>query len=122
MKTLRILAIALFIVSVPYDASSQKKLDPSGSWTFIAEEAPEEYNSGDIVIEEKGEEFTAKIVFDIDYEIKATGVKYENNEISFKVNIEGEPIPIKGIVGEGSIEGTASTPDGIIKFIAAKKE
>ncbi len=122
MRTLKFLVIVALIVSVNSAASAQQQLVPTGSWTFFANEAPVEYNTGDMIIQQNGEEFVAKIVFGENYEIKANGVKYENNEIFFKVYIEGEPISIKGIVGEESMEGTASTPDGLIKFIAERKK
>ena len=122
MKTLRFSLIVMFIASVSTTVSAQNKQDPTGTWTFFAEEAPDEYNSGDMVIQKEGEEYTAKIVFGENYELKCTGVTYENNEISFKVTIEGEPIPVKGNVGKESMEGTASTPDGSISFTAERKK
>ena len=122
MKTLRLLLFTMLIATFSSTLSAQKKLDPTGSWTFIVEQAPEEYDSGDIVVGREGEEFTVKIIFGENYQINASGVKYENSEISLKIYIEGETIPIKGIVGKESLEGTAITPDGTITFTAKKKK
>jgi len=102
--------------------SAQKKVDPTGTWTFLAEEAPSQYNSGDFVIAEDGGKYTAKIVYGEYSEYKGSNVKYENNEINFTVNIEGESIPIKGTVGKDTIEGTASSSEGSISFTAKKKK
>ncbi len=63
MKTVKFLMIVILIASVTTTLSAQKKIDPTGTWTFSAEEAPYEYNSGDIVIGKDGKEYTAKIVF-----------------------------------------------------------
>ena len=112
----------MLVASVTSTVSAKKKVDPTGTWTYTAEEAPYEYNSGDFVIEKDGKEYAAKIVFGEYYEIKAINVKYEKNEISFKVYIEGESVYIKGTVGKETIEGTASYSDGTIPFTAKKKK
>ena len=122
MKEVTFLMIVMLIASVSSTVTAQKKVDPTGTWTFHAEEAPYEYNTGDIVIEKDGKEYTAKIVFGEYYEVKATGVKYEKNELSLSVNIEGESIFVKGTVGKETIDGTASYSDGTISYKAKKKK
>ena len=122
MRTVKLLLIVMLVASVTSTVSAQKKVNPTGTWTYTAEEAPYEYNSGDFVIEKDGKEYAAKIVFGEYYEIKAINVKYEKNEISFKVYIEGESVYIKGTVGKETIEGTASYSDGTIPFTAKKKK
>jgi len=114
--------IAILIASVTTTLSAQKKVNPTGTWTFKAAEAPYEYNSGDIVIGKDGKEYTAKIVFGEYYEVKASSVKYEKNELSFRVYIEGESIYVKGTVGKETIDGTASYSDGTISYKAEKKK
>lgn len=122
MKTVRFLMIAMLLATITTTASAQKKVDPTGTWTFKAEQAPYEYNSGDFVIGKEGKEYTAKIVFGEYYEIKATDVKLENDQLSFKVYIESESINMKGTVGKESIDGTASYSEGTISFTATKKK
>ena len=122
MKTVKFLMIAILIASVTTTLSAQKKVDPTGTWTFKAADAPYEYNSGDIVIGKDGNEYTAKIVFGEYNEVKASGVKYEKNELSFRVNIEGESIFVKGTVEKEVIDGTASYSDGTISYKAEKKK
>ena len=122
MKTVKFLMIAILIASVTSTVAAQKKVDPTGTWTYEASEAPYEYSTGDFVIEKDGKEYTAKLVFGEHYELKATDVKYEKNEISFKVYIEGESVFIKGTVGKESIEGTASYSEGTIPYTAKKKK
>jgi len=122
MKTVKSLMVVLLIVAVTTTLSAQKKIDPTGTWTFKAEQAPYEYNSGDIVIGKDGNDYTAKIVFGEYYKIDASGVKYEKNELSFKVYIEGESVYVKGTVEKDEINGTASYSDGTISYNAKKKE
>ena len=122
MKTVKFLMIAILIASVTTTLSAQKKVDPTGTWTFNAADAPYEYNSGDIVIGKDGKEYTAKIVFGEYYEVKASSVKYEKNELSFRVYIEGESIYVKGTVGKEAIDGIASYSDGSISYKAEKKK
>jgi len=122
MKTVKFLMIAILIASVTSTVSAQKKVDPTGTWTFQADEAPYEYSTGDFVIEKEGKEYTAKILFGEYYELKASDVKYDKNELSFKIYIEGESIFIKGTVGKETIDGTASYSDGTISYTAKKKK
>ena len=122
MKTVKFLMIAILIASVTSTLSAQKKVDPTGTWTYEASDAPYEYSSGDIVVEKDGKEFTVQIVLGEYYKVKGSSVKYEKNEISFKVYIEGESVYIKGTVGKETIEGTASYSDGTIPFTAKKKK
>ncbi|MEN8226709.1 MAG: hypothetical protein ABFS38_01035 [Bacteroidota bacterium] len=122
MKTVKFFMIAILITSVTSTLSAQKKVDPTGTWTFQADEAPYGYTTGDMVIEKDGKEYTAKILFGEYYEVKASGVEYEKNEISFRVYIEGESISIKGTVGKESIDGTAIYSEGTISYKAKKKK
>ena len=122
MKMVKFLMIAILIASVSSTVTAQKKVDPTGTWTFHAEEAPYEYNTGDIVIEKDGKEYTVKIVFGEYHELKAIDVQYEKNELSFKVYVEGESVFVKGTVGKEAIDGTASYSDGIISYTAKKKK
>ena len=104
------------------NASAQKKADPLGTWNFYADEAPYEYNSGDIVIGKDGKEYTAKIVFGEYYELKAESVKFEDDELSFKVYIEGETVYIKGTVKGDNLDGKASYSEGTITVKAERKK
>lgn len=116
------LILILLIVSASANLFAQKKADPVGTWSFYAEAAPYEYNSGDIVIEKEGKEYTTKIVYGESYEIKGLDVVLEKDQISFKVYIEGEPVSIKGTVTKETINGTAIYTDGSVSFIAERKK
>lgn len=114
--------LVLFIVSTSANLLAQKNADPVGTWSFNAPDAAYEYSSGDIVIGKEGKEYTAKIVYGESYEIKGQDVVLEKDQLSFTVNIEGEPISIKGTVAKETITGKASYSEGIISFTAERKK
>ena len=122
MKLVKSLFIIVLLVSASASVFAQKKVDPTGTWSFYAETAPYEYNSGDIVVGKEGKEYTAKIVFGGSYEIKGQDVVLEKDQLSFKINIEGENINIKGTVTKETIVGTATYTEGTISFKADRKK
>ena len=70
MKLTKSLILMVLVVMTTASTFAHKEADPVGTWTFYAEAAPYEYNSGDIVIAKEGSDYTAKIVFGEYYEIK----------------------------------------------------
>ena len=122
MKTVKFLMMVMLVASVTTTVSAQKKVDPTGTWTYKAADAPYEYSSGDIVITKEGKEYQVEIVLGEYYKVKGSNVKYEKNEISFTVYIESESVQIKGIVDKENLKGTASYTDGTIPVTATKKE
>jgi len=122
MKLTKSLFFMVLVVLTTAGTFAQKKVDPVGTWTFKAEAAPYEYNSGDIVIGKDGGEYTAKIVFGENYEIKGRDVVVEKDQLSFKVYIEDETVYLKGTVEAEEIKGTATYSEGTISFKAEKKK
>jgi hypothetical protein len=122
MKLLKFLILTVLVISATANVFSQKKADPVGTWSFFAEDAPYEYNSGDIVIGKEVKEYTAKIVFGGSYEVKGRDVELEKDQLSFKISIEGETIYIKGTVSKEAINGTASYTEGTISYKAERKK
>ena len=122
MKLTKSIILMVLVVLTTAGTFAQKKADPLGTWTFRAEGAPYEYNSGDIVIGKEGSEYTAKIVFGEHYEIKGRDVVLEKDKLSFKVFIEDETVNIKGTVEAEEIKGTATYSEGTISFKAEKKK
>jgi len=110
------------IVSASANLFAEKKADPVGTWSFYAEDAPYEYNSGDIVIGKESKGYTAKIVFGESYEVKGRDVVLEKDQLSFKIYIEDETVNIKGTVTMETIIGTASYSEGSISFKAERKK
>ena len=122
MRILKSLIMVTLVIVATSSTFAQKKADPVGTWSFYADEAPYEYNSGDIVVGKDGKEYTAKIVFGEYYELKAHSVKFEDDILSFKVYIEDEAIYIKGTVKGDNLDGKASYSEGTITVKAERKK
>jgi carbonic anhydrase len=122
MKTVRFLMIVILVAAVTTSVSAQKKVNPVGTWTYEAAEAPYEYSTGDLVIAKEGKEHTVQIVLGEYYKVKASNVKYEKNELSFNVYIEGESVSVQMTAEKESMKGTASYTDGTIPVTATKKK
>ena len=121
MKTLRFLLPLVFLAFIAAPVSAVAKVNPSGNWIFTASDAPYEYSSGVIVVEKEKKEYLVKIRFEGDYEVSASNVKYEDNELSFEVYLEGETVSLQVTVGKEEMNGTASYSQGVIA-LTAKKE
>ena len=122
MKAVRLFFMLMLVAAFTSTVSAQKKVDPTGTWTYEATNAPYEYSSGDIVVNKDGKDYTVEIVLGEYYKVKGEKVVYENNELSFVVYIEGESIDIKCTVEKEEITGTASYSDGDIPITAKKKK
>jgi hypothetical protein len=122
MNMMKSLMMIVLVVAANANAFAQKKADPIGTWSFYAEAAPYEYNSGDIVIGKEGKEYTAKIVFGEYYEVKGRDVVLEKDQLSFYVWIEDEKVTIKGTIEGEEINGNATYSEGTISFKAEKKK
>ena len=121
MKTIKILMLVMLAASFT-TVNAQKKVDPVGTWSYEASDAPYEYSSGDIVVSKEGKDLKVEIVLGEYYKVKASGVTYEKNELSFKVYIEGETVAIKALLEKDKFEGEASYTDGTIPVIGKKKK
>ena len=62
MKTVRFLFMVMLVASFTSTVSAQKKVDPTGTWTYEATQAPYEYSSGDIVVTKDGKDYTVEMV------------------------------------------------------------
>jgi hypothetical protein len=113
--------MVMLVASITATVSAQKKVDPSGIWTYEASQAPYEYSTGDIVVTKEAKVYTVEMVLG-DYKSKAEKVVYEKNELSFDVYVDGETVEIKMTVGKESMEGTASYSEGTIPITAKKKK
>lgn len=122
MKKVKFLLMVMLVASVTTTVSAQKKVDPTGTWTYKAADAPYEYSAGDIVISKEGKEYKVEIVLGEYYKVKGSNVTYDKNEISFTVYIESESIQIKGTFDKENMKGSASYTDGTIPITATKKE
>jgi len=113
--------MVMLFASFTSAVSAQKKVDPTGTWAYEANQAPYEYSSGDIVVTKEAKDFIAEMVLG-DYKTKAEKVVYEKNELTFVVYVDVEAVDIKLTVEKESMEGTASYSEGTIPITAKKKK
>ena len=112
----------LFVLSLGAFTPAEKDVDPVGTWSFTAPDAPYDYQSGDIVISKEKKEFKVKLVFNEYFKVDATNVKYEKNTISFRVYVDDETVYIKGTFDEKTgFLGKAMTSMGDMAIKATKK-
>jgi len=117
---IRTLMLVMFVASFT-TVSAQKKADPVGTWTYVADEAPYEYSTGEIVVEKEGKEYKVEMRLGDYYKSKGEKVNYEKNVLSFRVYVEGESVDIKATMEKDEFEGTASYSDGTIPITGKKK-
>lgn len=98
-----------------------KEVDPTGTWSFTAPNAPEGYGAGDIQVTKTESQYKVTLKFG-EYAITAMGVKYEKNILTFQVYLEGEYINIKATFSPDGVKGSASYSEGQVDFTAKKKE
>ncbi len=122
LKAVVLVSMLIFSTSVLF-AENKTDVKPVGTWTFVANDAPYEYSTGDIVITKDGKEYVAEIVFSEYYKLKTSDFKIEEDKISFKAYVEGEVVYCKGtFVDKNKIEGKVSTSEGTMDFSATRKE
>jgi hypothetical protein len=120
MKTIKILMLLMLAASFTI-VNAANKVDPSGTWSYVANQAPYEYNKGDIVISKEGKEYKVEIKLGEYYKIKASSVEYKENVLSFRAYIDGESVSVKATMEKETFEGTASYSEGTIKVSGKKK-
>jgi hypothetical protein len=120
MKTIKLLLLVMLSASFT-SVNAQQKVDPVGTWSYVANDAPYEYSKGDIVISKEGEEYKAEIKLGEYYKIKASNVEYKDNVLSFRAYIEGETVTVNSTMEKDKFKGTASYSEGTIKVSGTKK-
>lgn len=120
MKTIKILMLLMLAASFS-SVNAQTKVDPTGTWSYEANNAPYEYSKGDIVISKEGGEYKVEIKLGEYYKIQASSMEYKENVLSFRAYIEGETVSVKTTMEKDKFEGTASYSEGTIKVSGKKK-
>ncbi len=112
----------LFVLSLGAFTPAEKDVDPVGTWSFSAPDAPYDYQNGDFVISKVKKELKVKVVFNEYAKMDASNVKYEANELSFRVYVDDETVYIKGKFDEKTgFVGKATTSMGDMPIKAVKK-
>lgn len=112
--------VLLFSLAAFSPADSAK--DPIGTWTFTAPDAPYDYQTGDMVVSKDKKVYKVKVVFNEYYKMDATNVKFENEELSFRVYVDTETVYIKCKINEkDELVGKAMTSMGDLPMKAKRK-
>lgn len=113
----------LFVMSLGASTLADKDVNPIGTWTFSAPDAPYDYQTGDFVITKEKKVLKVKIVFNESYKMDATKVKFEKNELSFQVLVDDENVYIKGKFNDKEeFVGKAMTSMGDMPLKAKRKK
>ena len=122
MKTLisHLLILPMLFLMI---AAATSSIDKSivGSWSFTANSAPWEYNSGTIVFEENKDAIEGKIVFHTGREVAINSISQEEEEITFDIVVDGYDARIVFTVKENEISGHAMTIEGNMPFTANRE-
>ena len=98
------------------------KKDYIGEWKFEVPYAPDNYQQGVFLIDEKGKALNGEIKFLDGYKIPMKNIVYTEEGLKFDLNVEGYSINIKAILQGLKIKGTAATPEGDLQFEAIKNK
>jgi hypothetical protein len=85
-----------------------------GTWDYSAPNAPYEYSKGQIIITEGEDKLEGKVNID-GYEMKLNSIKVEEGVLSFSLYVEGEYVSVKLTIDGDSLEGKASTSEGLLE-------
>jgi hypothetical protein len=120
MKTLRLVIAVLLILPFALNVQASDNAKVVGTWEYSAPSAPYPYSEGQIIIKEKDNALTGEVVID-GYSMPCSKVKFENNELNVRFEIEYDYVAVKMKLVNGQLEGKADSPEGYIPLKAKKK-
>jgi len=93
-----------------------------GVYEYKSAEAPYEYQKGIIELKKVENKWTAKVT--VNYQtFTAQEVKVENNQVQFRINVEGNSVLVKLQHKDDKLTGTASSDaEGAMKITAERKK
>jgi len=111
--------IILFALMFNVTAVNADDKDVVGTWDYSAPTAPYEYSKGQIIITQGEEKLEGKVNID-GYEMKLNSVKVEGDQLTFSLYVEGEYVSVKLTVKGDSLEGKASTSEGLLEVTGTR--
>jgi hypothetical protein len=113
--------IILFALMFNVNIVNAKDKDVVGTWEYSAPNAPYEYSKGKIIITQGEDKLEGKV--DIDgYEMKLNSIKVDDDVLSFSLYVEGEYVSVKLTIDGDSLEGKASTSEGLLEVTGKRVE
>jgi hypothetical protein len=122
MKILRMLLVALVVISVclSSNAADKKFKNIIGVWEFAAPSAPQPYDSGILTIKEVDKKLAAE--FTIQGQAMAVPqIEFAENTLTLGFEVESTPITLVLKLKDGVLEGVTESPNGPIKVTAKPK-
>lgn len=125
MKTILFLSGALIVYILPSFALSLFENPPvgmEGVYEYKAADAPYEYQKGTIELKRTENKWTVKVTADYQT-FAAQEVKVENNQVQFRISVQGNSVLVKLLHKDNKLTGTASSnEEGVMKIIAERKK
>jgi hypothetical protein len=123
MKVFKNLSLLAFALTLSFNALlASASVDPKGTWSYEALQAPPEYSKGNIVFTEKDGKLEGTISVGGGPAANLQNVKMEGDEVSFNLSVEGDYITVKLKMQEKTFSGTASSSMGVIDLVGKKEE
>ena len=122
MKILRILLVALVVISFSLSSNAAEKKFKKiiGVWEFAAPNAPQPYDSGVLTIKEVDKKLAAE--FTIQGQAMAVPqIEFAENTLTLGFEVESTPITLVLKLKDGVLEGVTQSPNGEIKVTAKPK-
>ena len=92
-----------------------------GTWNFKTPDAPYEYSSGQIIVEEVNGKTAVTIKFSDGSKLKAQKVSCDKSSLSFMVNVEYNEVTVSCELKSGKLVGIADSGEGELQITATKK-
>ena len=99
--------------------TSKKHKNIVGTWKYEALEAPYEYQTGEFVFERNEDNLIGFAMIAMS-KIEMEDIIVNNNNISFKCNIQGENVSIDFTISKKSFTGSAISSGGTIPLTGLK--
>jgi len=125
MRTLRLLLVFLFVISISFSSKGEAKKYKKilGVWEFSAPNAPAPYEGGILTITEVEKKLTGEFTLQ-GQAMPIPQIEFKENALTLGFEVENTPITLILKLKDGVLEGTTDTPNGTVKVTAkpAKKK
>ena len=118
-STLFLFAIAMSSFTSLDDAIDGKKV--VGTWAYSVPYAPDGYQNGDLVIEEKEGKLSGYTAMD-GYKTTAEKMKLQGDKLTFELYVEGTKVSFDLTFDKKTFAGKVTYSEGILDITGKKKE
>jgi hypothetical protein len=120
MKKVFILPMLLIMMLIACNSTAQNvEKEIMGAWDYTAEQAPYEYQKGQVVFFEEDGETMAKIVIE-DVTLDTQDLTIDGTNIVFVAFVDYEPVTIALELKDGKLAGNVGSPEGALPIALEK--